>query len=168
MRIGIYGGAFNPVHNGHVKCMLAALEIGNLDEEWVVPTWNNAFGKEMAPFTTRIALLDEARPDNDKIKIVALERTFQITYTVDLIERLVQTRPEVTWVLLVGPDIDLTKWHRWEDLKKQVEVVIIPEQGLDRSTLVRQAVKDGDWDTVFQMVPKSVASAMQGQKSLYR
>lgn len=168
MRIGIYGGAFNPVHNGHLKCMLAALETGTLDEEWVVPTWHNAFGKDMAPFDIRVSLLEQAKPNDSRIKIQTLEQDFQITYTVDLVERLALLYPDNTWVLLVGPDIDLTKWRRWENLTKLVSVQIIPEQGPDRSTWVRQAIKDGNWTAVDGMVPKIVAENIRLQKTLYR
>ena len=57
MNILLFGGSFNPPHLGHQIVIEQAFElIPNLDELWLLPTYNHAFGKDLAPATDRLAM----------------------------------------------------------------------------------------------------------------
>ena len=176
MRIGIYGGAFNPPHVGHLKVMIHALAMGRLNRIHVVPTWKHAFGKDMVDFDDRIEMVAKLiRPYRKNIVVHDYERRFQTTYTIDLIEKLLVeehlnrpfswSQPD-TYVLIIGQDnMDIAhKWHRWDELVKMVEIMVVPECGHERSTLVREAYADRDEVTVKKMVPPTVRAYIKKRK----
>lgn len=166
MRIGIYGGAFNPIHVGHLKVITHALAVGNLDELWVLPAWKHSFGKDMLPFQHRMAMAREAVGGvfGHRVQVKDYEKLFQTTYTVDLIENLRRMFPEHQFVLVVGPDILATasQWHRWDDLVQQVDLLEIPEQGTERSTKIREAIRSGRSQEIDGMLPTAVWRYIQG------
>lgn len=170
MRIGIYGGAFNPPHIGHLKVAAHALVMGNLDSVWLLPAFHHAFGKDMAPFDDRLEMVRRMVGTDPGTRVLnhavgqPHERDFGTTYTVDLIEKLQSPFHEL--VLILGPDQLATtdKWHRWDDLKKMVEILVVPECGPERSTKVRAAIKAGDTATVEAMVPPAVRAWIMDKK----
>jgi nicotinate-nucleotide adenylyltransferase len=176
MKIGLYGGAFNPIHFGHLKVIEHALDVGKLDQLRVVPAWKHSFGKDMAPYEDRLWMVHLAVPYVHDRRVVTsdAERTWDINYTVDLVERLRETEPNDQnqvpneWVLIIGPDImeNAHKWHRWDDLTKMVEILVVPEQGPERSTLIREAARAGERDKVRGFVPVPILHYIMG-KGLY-
>lgn len=179
MRVGIYGGAFNPPHVGHLKAMIHAMAMGNLDCIRVVPSWKHAFGKDMVDFDDRFNMVSKMVKPYKKIKVSDYERAYRNTYTIDMIENvkkrgesasyLIGTRaPDVTYVLIIGQDnLDVAhKWHRWDDLTKLVEILVVPDCGPERSTLVREAYAAKDDVAVNKMVPPIVRDYIK-KKKLY-
>ena len=175
MRIGLYGGAFNPIHLGHLKVITHALAVGNLDQVWVVPAWEHAFGKDMAPFDERLAMCKDAVSDVfgtcvTKAIALDLEAKYQTRYTVDLVERIKADFPMVDQlVLIIGQDnvADLPKWHRSQDLVAQVELLVVPDQGPIRSTKIRKVVEDGRLSFLHDWLPRKVMLRIE-ENGLYR
>jgi nicotinate-nucleotide adenylyltransferase len=170
MRIGIYGGAFNPFHRSHLAVMQYALAKSKLGELRVIPAWEHAFGKDMAPFEDRyqMACRGAQYAFDSRVMVSDVERKLQTKYTVDLVDHLVKTEPNKKWVLIVGPDAPATfpTWHRWEDLAKMVEILVVPEQGTVRSTLVREAAAKGDEGGLRGMIHVPVLTYIKA-KGLY-
>ena len=56
-RVAIYGGSFDPPHIGHVLAVAWALSTAEVDEAWIIPTWEHAFDKaHEASFDERMAM----------------------------------------------------------------------------------------------------------------
>lgn len=165
-KIALYGGAFNPPHLDHVKVVTCAAAMQPFQEVWIMPSWNHAFGKQMLPFQDRLELLRLATQDildPSVFKVVDLERVYQTTYTIDLIERLQSVLPEVDFTLVLGEDnLEVApRWHRWEDLQSKVEILWVPTQGSIRSTVIREAARARDWRTVQTLVHHRVVTWLQ-------
>ena len=162
MRIGLYGGAFDPIHIGHLRTIVHALAVGDLDEVWVVPAWEHAFGKNMAPFTERVAMCRDAVEDVfgplGLAYVLDIESSYKTRYTVDLVEALKAEVPEVQLVLVIGQDnVDtMPQWHRWADLSKMVELLVVPDQGPMRSSKIRLAIENGDLESVRSWLSRRV------------
>ena len=162
VKIGLYGGAFNPIHVNHLKVMAHALAVGNLDRIWVLPAWQHAFGKDMTPFNTRVDWVTMAVGQvfgwGNRVQVMTCERHYQTTYTVDLVENLLRDYPEDKFSLILGQDnLDVaSKWHRWDDLTKMIEILAVPDQGPVRATVIRQALAEGRYEDVAGMVPSTV------------
>lgn len=117
MRIGIFGGTFDPPHRAHTMAVLWALQTGEVDRVLVVPAARHAFGKEPgASFAHRVAMcrialapLAEGLADVDPLED---EREGK-SYMVDTLRILRGRLPGDTFRLLVGSDIlgDLPKWR---------------------------------------------------------
>ena len=81
-----------------------------------------------------------------------------MAYTVDLVENLLRDYPEDKFSLILGQDnLDVaSKWHRWDDLTKMIEILAVPDQGPVRATVIRQALAEGRYEDVAGMVPSTV------------
>lgn len=171
MRIGIYGGAFNPPHVGHLKVMIHALAMGRLNRIHVVPVWNHPFGKNMVDFDDRFEMVTKmVRPHRRYIEVHDYERRFQTVLTIDLIEKLLEVQKnhwrKDTYVLIIGQDnLEISaKWAHWDELTKMIEILVVPDCGPERSTLVREAYAAHDEVTVKKMVTPPVRTYIKKRK----
>lgn len=114
MRIGLFGGSFNPPHAGHVHVAETALRRLGLDRLWVLVTPGNPL-KEKAGLPTLAARIAAARKlmDDPRIVVTGFEAAFGSPYTWKTVERLVATRPGVRFVWVMGAD-NLAGFHRWQ------------------------------------------------------
>lgn len=130
MRIGIYGGTFNPVHHGHLILARQALEEFKLDRLIFVPAAESPFKiqNHTAPAGDRLAMLRLAIAGEDRFSVDPLEiERGGISYSIDTVKMFRSRDPEAELFFLVGEDNAdrLTEWHRFEELKKLVCFVVL-------------------------------------------
>jgi len=122
-RVALFGGSFNPPHVGHAQVVLHLLHAG-FDEVWVVPAGVHPFGKELAPFPHREAMLRLALADfGPRVRICPIEAELPgPSRTFDTVSELVRRHPGHDFHLALGEDqrADLPRWHRIGELKKLV------------------------------------------------
>ena len=177
MRIGLFGGSFDPPHLGHVMGAAYALSMGQLDALWVLPTYKHAYAKEMAEFEVRMKMCQQAFGILRQVMVLRFELNNLSGHTVELVGILKAGRPDDTFVLIVGSDCvqDCENWHRWLDLEKMVEVLEVPRGGYSSSsplpeissTQVRELVASGDEAAMRKLVPHEVVKTLQ-ERNLYR
>lgn len=132
MKIGLFGGSFNPPHVCHTLATLWALQTGGLDAVWWMPTYQHAFGKELVSFEERVTMCRHATRDLNRVEISEFERELGgESRTVDTVKALSQAHPEHEWALIVGTDIlaERHKWKDWEGLMQLVDLVIVGRAG---------------------------------------
>lgn len=115
MKIGIMGGTFNPIHNGHLSLADAALKQYNLDEVWFMPSGLPAHkaNDELLPADIRLHLVKLAIGSQDKIKASSFEIDRDgFTYTADTMDALTKEFPEDDFYFIIGGD-SLMKFHKW-------------------------------------------------------
>ncbi|MED5618398.1 nicotinate-nucleotide adenylyltransferase [Ideonella sp. BN130291] len=136
LRIGLYGGSFDPPHNAHLTLARLARDQLGLDELVLVPAgqpWQKA-DRAMAPPADRAAML-RAMIDGEpgmRVDECELKRTGP-SYTLDTVLEL-QARPEYRgagWFLVLGQDqyARLHTWHRWQDLLARVTLAVAGRDG---------------------------------------
>jgi nicotinate-nucleotide adenylyltransferase len=130
MRIGIYGGTFNPVHHGHLILARQALEEFKLDRLIFVPAAESPFKiqNHTAPAGDRLAMLQSAIADEDRFAVDPLEiERGGVSYSIDTVKIFRSRHPKAELFFLVGEDNAdrLTEWHRFEELKKLVCFVVL-------------------------------------------
>jgi nicotinate-nucleotide adenylyltransferase len=116
MRIGVFGGTFNPVHYAHLLLAEQAREQARLDQVLFVPAARHPFKADTtaAPFDRRAEMLRLALAGHDAFRVDEIERDRPgLSYTADTLEELQRRRPGEGLFLLVGSDTlpDLAKWH---------------------------------------------------------
>ncbi len=129
MKIGLFGGSFDPVHHGHLIVGQAAAEALGLDELRFVPAREQPFklGQHAAPAADRAAMLELAVQGAPRLSVerLELERPGP-SYTVDTLRALVARHPGAALTLLLGADAarELEDWHEAGALPGLARIVV--------------------------------------------
>jgi len=180
MRIAIFSGSFNPIHNGHLAIAHEVLNQGAADELWFLVSPQN-------PLKTN----DDLLPENDRFEMVKLATenepnmmasNFEFllsrpTYTINTLEKLKIKYPQHQFLLLIGGD-NFAIFHKWFDYQRIINefgLIVYPRPGfhdkaiprfpnttvisaplIDLSaTEIRDKLKKGE--SIDEMVPEKVA-----------
>jgi len=137
MRIGLFGGTFNPVHVGHLRAALEVKEGFKLDEVILIPASMppHKTPAEVADAADRLHMLDLALEETSDLKIsdVELKRSGP-SYTIDTVEHFRLTLPDQTRIyLIMGMDafLEIDTWKSYDELLLQIPLIIInrPQSG---------------------------------------
>ena len=142
-RIGLFGGTFDPIHRGHVDLALACQAELGLDGVWLMPASLPPHKPAaMASAHHRLAMVALAAAAHDSLvpEPCELERA-GASYTVDTLERIHATRPDVEVHLLVGADSlrDFSSWRRWRDIVSLAKLVATARVGVDLDAALASA-----------------------------
>ena len=135
MRVGLYGGTFDPIHNGHVHVIEQLIGRNIVDRLLVVPAGQPRL-REHEPKATgaerrqmcQLAVNSLAPEIKSKVEVNPIEILREgPSYTVDTVEAVAQTYPTDSIFVVVGTDAytNIDQWHRADELKKMVEFVVI-------------------------------------------
>jgi nicotinate-nucleotide adenylyltransferase len=181
IRIGVFGGQFDPPHNGHLAVVRAARDQLGLDRVLVVPNPHPPHRPSpQTPAETRYQLALAAFGDEPRVEVSRLELDRDgPSYTVDTLERLAGSGREL--YLIVGADqlAALASWHRPDRLRELARVAVAARPGAPHaddavelvmepvdiaSSELRRRVAQGT--DVSDMVPAAVSAAI-AREGLY-
>ena len=131
MKIGIYGGSFDPVHLGHLLVAQAAIEELGLDRLFFIPAAHSPFKpeNEMAPDAVRLQLLRLALAGGTNCEVDDQEiRRGGVSYTIETLRDYVRRFPGAELFYLIGADnaAKLNEWREAGELAKLAEFVAVP------------------------------------------
>lgn len=147
MKIGIFGGSFNPIHLGHVRVAENAIKELELDKLLVIPAAVSPFKTESkaAEFYDRLemakaifASLEKAEVDDRELKRGG------VSYTIDTVKEIAVENPGAELYLIVGEDSveGLPRWKNYEELMTLVKLNVhprTPESSTEIRTLFENA-----------------------------
>ncbi|THK38933.1 nicotinate-nucleotide adenylyltransferase [Ensifer sp. MPMI2T] len=135
MTVGLFGGSFNPPHDGHLLVAETALRRLGLDQLWWMVTPGNPLKNhnDLAPLAERIAL-SEKIASNPRIKVTAFELALGQSYTARTLEIVRARNRDVRFVWVMGAD-NLKNFHRWQSWRKIVSTFPIAVIDRPGSTL---------------------------------
>src|SRR5687767_11634703 len=133
-RIALFGGSFDPVHNGHLLVALAAMEELSLERIFFVPAAQSPFKPETkpAPPELRLRMLRLALAGQPRYEVDAQEiRRGGTSYTIDTVRDYRRRFPKSELFYLIGADHipQLHKWRSADELAGSAEFVAIPRPG---------------------------------------
>lgn len=191
MNIGLFGGSFNPIHNGHVRLAKSLLQEAALDEVWFLVSPQNPFkqDQQLLDDDKRLQLVRLALKEEPQL--IASDFEFHLpkpSYTWNTLQALEQEYPERKFTLLIGGDNweAFDKWYRYEDILKRYPIIVYPREGSKvsgvkfqvsdiqivetpliniSSTQIRQRLQEGK--SVRGLVNTEVAMVIE-QEHLYR
>ncbi|MCQ2310776.1 MAG: nicotinate-nucleotide adenylyltransferase [Paludibacteraceae bacterium] len=131
MKIGIYGGSFNPVHFGHVGLAKWVVEHTDLDEVWLMVSPNNPLKNtdELAPEQERLAGVRSAIAHIPGLVASDFEFTLpRPSYTANTLRQLTRTYPQHQFTLIIGEDNwDIfTQWREYDYILAHFSVMVYP------------------------------------------
>jgi nicotinate-nucleotide adenylyltransferase len=134
MKLGIYGGSFDPIHLGHLLVAQAAMEELGLDRLFFIPAAQSPFKPETKPASDtvrlqllRLALAGKANCEIDEQEI----RRGGISYSVDTLRAYAEKFPGAQLFYLIGADnaAKLNAWREPAELARLAEFVTVPRPG---------------------------------------
>lgn len=146
MNIAIFGGAFNPVHNGHIYLVSELSRINNtvdpFDKIILIPTANPPHKSNAGLISGehRINMLNLAFADYDNVEISTIEfESKEKSYTYHTLKKLKEQYPNDDLTLLIGSDqlFNFNKWYKYDEILTLADV-----QAITREECQRQAVAD--------------------------
>ena len=177
IRTGIFGGSFNPIHNGHIILARQLKKQAALDEVWLMVSPQNPL-KQHADLLADEARIEMARKAVEGEEgIMACDYEMHLprpSYTWNTLQALSQDFPHVSFTLLIGGDnwASFDKWFHHEDILSHYPIVVYPRKGCDigkvpsgvtivetpllniSSTEIRQRIKEGK--SIHGMVPDCI------------
>lgn len=161
MRIGLYGGSFNPAHAGHRHVSLMALKRLGLDRIWWIVTPGNPLKDpgELAATAQRVA---EARglASHPRIDVTTFEEDIGARYTVDTLAYLKRRHPGVRFVWIMGADnlAGFHRWRGWRSIAAMMPIAVIDRPGWTLKAMrSRSAAALSAW-----RIPEEEALALAG------
>ena len=140
--IGILGGTFDPVHNGHIAAARQLLGAADVDQVWLMPnaTPPHRTAAPVAPAEDRMRMVEVAVAGYDGLVASRVEvDRGGISYTFDTIRELAREYPGQRFTLLIGSDaaLQIRSWHNADALLDEASFVIFnrPETALAPQTL---------------------------------
>ena len=118
LRIGLFGGSFNPAHSGHLYVSLTALRRLKLDYVWWLVSPGNPLktASSTADFAKRFASAQKIAR-HPRLMVSDIERQLGTHYTIDTVKALLRRFPQVQFIWLMGSD-NLENFHLWWDWQK--------------------------------------------------
>ena len=189
IKTGIFGGSFNPIHNGHISLARQLKEKAGLDEVWLMVSPQNPMKQQtdLLSDETRIQMARLAL--EHETHIVASDYEMHLpkpSYTWLTLQALSRDYPDRQFVLMIGGDnwTIFDKWYHADDILQHFQVVVYPRRDehyekkdlpanvtmieaelLDiSSTEIRQRIREGR--SIQKLVPRSVATFIK-QEGLY-
>ena len=139
IRTGIFGGSFNPIHNGHVTLASRLRRAAHLDEVWLMVTPQNPWkvGTSLLADDDRLAMARLAVADIPGL--VASDYEFHLpkpSYTWDTLQSLSHDFPDRTFTLLIGGDNweKFNGWYAHDKILEHYDIAVYPRKGSDIST----------------------------------
>jgi nicotinate-nucleotide adenylyltransferase len=185
MKIGLFGGSFDPVHLGHLLVGQAAREELGLDRLFFIPAAQSPFKPDSKPISganrlrlLRLALAGKAWCEIDEQEL----HRGGVSYTIDTVRDYARRFPEAQIFYLIGGDhvAKLPAWREAEELARRVEFVVVPRPGQAEtpfpesfhgrslkgfplgvsSSQIRARIRSGQ--PIEHLVPAAVAEAIRG------
>ena len=133
MRIGLFGGTFDPPHQAHLAAALLALKRLQLDRVWWLVTPGNPLKdtRGLAPLSERIKAARALTKHHPRIDVSGLEAIINTRYTYDTIRFLITRCPGVRFVWIMGADNlrSFHRWQKWREIASMVPIVVVDRLG---------------------------------------
>ncbi len=184
MQIGILGGSFNPIHNGHLAIAKKIVSSGEVDEVWLMVSPLNPFKVHVDLLDDNLRLYMTRRAVEHEAGIVCSDYEFGLpkpSYTWHTLQALKKDFPEHTFSLIIGADnwCKFDGWRNHEEIISNHRILVYPRTGfpIDRESLpegvtfidmdtidvsstdIRRMVSHGE--DVSSLIPESIADMMR-------
>jgi nicotinate-nucleotide adenylyltransferase len=148
-KVAIFGGAFNPITNGHIQTAQFVLNTsGEFDEVWLMPAYKHMYGKKMVDAEHRLRMCELASEIDGRIKVFDYEIRNELAgETFNFFKRLKKEETlneRYHFSMIIGLDNAniFDKWVNYQELERMVRFVVIPRKGVERDMNVDWYLKE--------------------------
>jgi len=137
MRLALFGGTFDPVHNAHLTVAREAADQFRLDQVWFVPAAHppHKFTRTGERFEDRCQMVELAcAAADERFFLSLLESGDGPSYSIDSVESVRASGEKPYFIIGADAFAEIGTWHRWRDLVKLTEFIVVTRPGHDYST----------------------------------
>ena len=138
-KIGLLGGTFDPIHNGHIDPAKQASKQFMLDKVLVIPAHKPPHKNTTTASTVHRVKMAELASDNEALfELDAREiQRSTLSYTIDTLKEIKEEHPNSELFFIMGMDslLSFTRWHLWQDILLQCHLIVNTRPGYDLSTM---------------------------------
>ncbi len=189
MKVALFGGTFDPIHNGHLNAAREVLKHGLVDEIWFIPVYWHAFkaNSKVSELRHRKIMIGLAIKDEKAIKLVDLNEN--PTYTIDTILKIKRLFPGNDYFWLIGTNLvkEFSSWKQPKKVLSEAKLILYPVPGSENeknelvdssspvrvkgkaidlsSTVIREKLNRGK--SIAGLVPKAVEQYIK-ENELYQ
>ncbi len=183
MKVGVFGGCFNPVHKDHLHIATELIANGYVNRVIFVPTGNNYDKKGLIDFEDRVAMLELATGDIPNVSVSRLSGDGRFQYTYQVLDELSRRHEGDEFFFICGTDNvrEFETWRRYRYILENYGLLVIRRSGDDveemmtryeqyksdiiitdvnsgdiSSTKVREAIEVGDVDEASEYLTRKV------------
>ncbi len=151
MVVGLFGGSFNPPHQGHLLVAEIALRRLGLDQLWWLVTPGNPLKNktDLAPLKQRLEAC-EALATDPRIKVTAFEKSLGTSYTARTLEFIRVRNPQARFIWIMGADnlAGFHRWQRWQKIATTFPIAVIDRPGSTLAYLSSKMARTFDYARV--------------------
>lgn len=131
MKIGLFGGSFDPAHEGHAHVAETALKRMQLDRIWWLVSPQNPLKPKSSAFKERKKSA-AAQAHGAKMIVTDLEKRLGCAYTYQTLRVLKRLYPGVDFYLVMGADnlTNFRKWRNWREVADAIPVIVVSRPGV--------------------------------------
>ena len=159
-RIGLFGGSFNPAHEGHRQVALYALKRLQLDWIWWLVSPQNPLksATETAAYAKRLALTRKLAK-HPRFIVTDIESQIGSTYTAQTIKALKKfSHAKSTWIMGADSLATFHRWHNWVGIVKSVPIAVLARPGYSVKALDSRAAIRFHNQRLAMVQPSALAS----------
>lgn len=138
MKIGIYGGTFDPMHNGHLNVIEKAFSIVNL----ILIVVNNQSPFKNRPMLSnaeRLIMINEKVKGNKDILVDCSQMIKdEKSYTIDYINAIYDFENDFYYILGSDALLEFDKYKDWRDILKKVDLIVVEREGYDSNIFIEK------------------------------
>jgi len=153
LKIAVFGGSFNPVHNSHILAAREVLRQTTVSEIWFMPCHLHAF-KSRAGFASsddRAQMLRRALKGEKKMRVSTLEIEIgkakrKENRTIDTVRALKENYPKNEFLWVIGSNLvrEVKKWAGFRELIKEIRIIVVPIKGEEKGVFSQKWLKENN------------------------
>lgn len=162
MKIGLFGGSFDPAHEGHAHVAETALKRLKLDRVWWLVSPQNPLKAKSSPFAERMRSAQQ-QAHGAKMIVTDLEQRLGCGFTYETLRALKQRYPGIAFTLIMGADnlANFRRWRNWREVAAAVPVAIVSRPGISPA---QRLAAPRRWTYLNARLHRESSSALRASK----
>jgi len=131
MRLALFGGTFDPIHNAHLQVAREAADQFQLEQVWFIPAAHppHKSAHTGATYEDRFRMTELACQADGRFIASRLEEGDGKSYSIDTVERVHALGQKPYFIIGADAFAEMSSWHRWQDLVRLTEFIVVTRPG---------------------------------------